>query len=345
LLISSTLLGDASIIDTKRLKTSLHIPEKIIEGVIDIVQSHKNKPVQGQVQLQAGYQHNQNAFQQSQGSFQGQGSFHHGSETLQQSQGHFQNQGGSQGNFQQNQNQGNFQGQGSFQQSPGAIQQIQSGFHGQGSFQQGQNNLQQNQINYPQNQGNFQQNQGSFQQNQGNFQISQSNYQNQQSYPQYQQQWTPPSNQYQPTHPPQYQQGQFQGQGQVDSGFSQINQISSQAGQSSTSQIGQMSQTPPSVSYPQGTFVSNNGQYQGQGQITPPNQGGGFHVQGQYQESRPQAPISTVSNYKPGQQAPGPTCICQAWTKPQKLTEEATLSKENNVSGEKSVSNSVAKHN
>lgn len=199
-----------------------HIPEKIIGGVIDIVQNHKNKPAQGSNQIQGNFQQSQANFQQNQANFQ-------------QNQANYQQ---NQANYQQNQvnlqqNQGNFQqNQGNFQQNQGNFQQ------NQGNFQQNQGNLVQNQGNYVQNQGNYQQSSGNYQQN-----FNQNQGYQPQSYPQ---QWIPPANN-------NYPQQQVQGQGQFSYSPNQSGHHT--GNQQQTNQI--QGQFITQGQYQQGSWTSN----------------------------------------------------------------------------------------
>ncbi|KAJ8729744.1 hypothetical protein PYW08_001325 [Mythimna loreyi] len=294
--------------ETREMKV-LHIPEKIIGGVIDIVQNHKNKPtqstttVQSQTQTQTQQQGYQGypqqyapwntGYQQTQGQAQYQGQYgnygypqlgntypqggyvntqgyYGGSQS--QAQGQYQNypQSGNQFQVQNQQTTGSFEGQ-----QAGQFQsQVQTGVHGQG--QNGQVQVQ-NQFQNQQSGQYVNQNQFTNVNIQGSQQVNQ------------------PSGSFvqpQPT-------GSYGGS-QQSSNFVGSQQSGSFVGQ-----------TQPSHNYV--------GQTQPQGQVTRPSYVGQNHQSSQFQEQTGNGSNSgfqITTGHHSG--APGPSCVCQAWTKPQR---------------------------
>ncbi|XP_023942935.2 GATA zinc finger domain-containing protein 14-like [Bicyclus anynana] len=239
---------------TSTIKESLNIPEKIIGGVIDIVQSHKNKPVPGQQpSYPPNYQYPQYQQWNGQSNYQSQGY---------QPQPQFQNQ--------------QFQNQGQYTNYPQGNNNFPQG--GNNNFPQGSNNNfpQGGNNNFPQNGNNFPQNGNSF----GS--TSSSNFASNQGYP-------AGSGQ-------SFNQGQSQGQyqGSYPNGQSSNNQPNTQSGYYTQSQ---------STNQYQGTNTGT-GQYTGQPGYV--GQSNGQSSQGFYVNGVPPA----------GQGTQGPTCVCQAWTKP-----------------------------
>ncbi|CAG4991431.1 unnamed protein product [Colias eurytheme] len=218
--------------------------EKIINGVIDIVQSHKNKPQQNQYQNYPQYPQQWN----SQANYQN-GNFQNGFNSQTQYQGQFNGQG--QYNYQNGYNQaGNFAQNNNYQ-----------GFSApsQGFSTQGQN--QQYQIVYQNTPNQFGQATNVAQTVSGQ------------------------NGQYYGTTQAVSQQGstgQYQGNGQYQgSGQYQGNN---------------------------GHYQGSTGQYQGNGQY----QGSSGHYQGNESGT-----INGQGFLVPNNQGQGPTCVCQAWTKPQ----------------------------
>ncbi|XP_022820926.1 PIN+ prion protein RNQ1-like [Spodoptera litura] len=271
----------------------MHIPEKIIGGVIDIVQNHKNKPTQQTTTVQT--QTQQQSFQQ--GYPQQYAPWNTG----------YQNQGQSQ-----------YQGQ-----------YVNYGYPQQGSYPQG--GYLNNQV-YPSNQqfgasqvqGQYQQ-ANTFDGQQGNqFQTQgqvQNQFQNQQAgqFGNQNQQITSGNYQgAQPVNQPAGQQVNYQPVNQPSGGFVQSTgsyggHQSSNFGSQQSSFVGQ---TQPSNNYvgspqgqvPQSTFVGQNVQsshFQGQAGNGAPGFAGSNN--GSFQ--------TTGGGHQVG--TPGPTCVCQAWTKPQ----------------------------
>ncbi|XP_021205610.1 putative uncharacterized protein DDB_G0279653 [Bombyx mori] len=263
----------------------LHIPEKIIGGVIDMVQSHKNKPTQAyqtqsQTQVQGNQQYtawappaNQAYQSQSQSQFQGQNQYNNyanypavptgtypatvsptipnqGSYGGSQTQGQFQNFAQQSGNQFQAQNQ-NYHGQAQNQ-----FQGQQNNFQNQNQVQlQGQNQYGVNQPNYVQGQGQFQNQAQYVGNNQNQLQVQ--------------------TGQYGHNTGQNYQTSQFNGQ-----------------------------------SYQPGQFSGQNTQFIGSGS-------------GLGSAQVPFQGLSNVIGQNEGLQTPGsqqpvgsgPTCVCQAWTK------------------------------
>ncbi|CAF4872096.1 unnamed protein product [Pieris macdunnoughi] len=223
---------------TKDVRTGVLLPEKFINGVIDIVQSHKNKPSQ-QTQPNPPYQQYPQQWNSQNANFQ------NGFNAQSQYQGQFNAQ--NQFNYQNGYNQQNFPQNGNFQ-----------GFAGnQGFTTQGQN--QQYQVVY-QNVPN-QLNHGS--------------------------QYASGSGQYIGTSqaPSQPNGGHYQGGSGQYHGTTGSYQGSSGQHYQGTSGTGQYQSTNGQF---QGSGIDGSGQMNGQGFM--------------------------VSN---GQSGQGPTCVCQAWTKPQ----------------------------
>lgn len=257
---------------TSTIKEGLNIPEKIIEGVIDKWQMHKNKPIQGQ---QPTYQYPQ--YQQWNGlsNYQGQG---------------FQPQPTFQG--QQFQNQGqytNFQG-GSNSYPPGGATNFQQ--NGNSFPQNGNsNNYPQGGPNYPPSGNSFPQSGTNFPQTGNNYgSTSGSNFASNQGYP--------------------AGSGQSFNQGATQGQYQGVYQTTNQMGQPNNqypnTQSGYYTQGQTNNQY-QGANTGT-GQYPGQpGFVGQSNgSGSGQTSQGFYVNGVPQG----------GQGPQGPTCVCQAWTKP-----------------------------
>ncbi|KAH9636186.1 hypothetical protein HF086_007138 [Spodoptera exigua] len=294
ILLFITVLVTANALEGRKM---MHIPEKIIGGVIDIVQNHKNKPTQQTTTVQT--QTQQQNFQQ--GNPQQYAPWNTGYQTQGQAQyqGQYVNYG--------------YPQQGSYPQGGYLNNQVYptgqqfGGTQAQGQYQQ-TNTFDGQQANQFQNQGQVQaQNQYQNQQS-GQFvnqnQFASGNYQGAQP---------------QPVNQPANQQVNYQPTNQPSGGFVQPtgsygSHQSTNFGNQQTSFVGQTQATNNYVGnqpgqVPQSTFVGQNfqsSQFQGQ----PGNQGApGFagSNNGSYQMTSGGHPSGT----------PGPTCVCQAWTKPQ----------------------------
>lgn len=254
----------------------LHIPEKIIDGMIDIVQSHKSKPSQvsqqSQVQTHHGYPQQYTSWNTAYPGY----------------------------NQNQFQNQGQYVNYGSYPTTPGQIYPSQQGFTASQVQAQGQYQA------FPQIQSGNQ------------YQV-----QNQQSFIGHIQQ-TPL-------------QAQFQGQSQ-QSGQVAVSQVPLQGHNQQPAQFGVNQGQIQGQNQQAGQFGFNHGHQQNQGQIqngqltglnsqtgslVNGNQSGQYgHVFGQNTQfpgqehgGNGQTGGYQVSNSQPA--GPGPTCVCQAWTKPQ----------------------------
>lgn len=231
-------------------RTALHIPEKIIGGVIDIVHNHKNKPLQTTTQqypanTQQNYQYPQYQQWNPQGNYQGQGQY----------QGQYQGQNQAYypqavGTYPQN------NAPATYPQPVYPVNQYPAQNGGTQSQMQGQ-------YQYPQNAGQFQ---GQTQQGNGVYQ------------------------------------GQTQQQGQVQTGQNQYPAQSQFQGQNQGT----------------GQYTGQTSQFQGQNQATG-QYGGQEMTSGQFQgtggtQTGSQTSGFQVSGGQNGNQ--GPTCVCQAWTKP-----------------------------
>ncbi|CAB3248102.1 unnamed protein product [Arctia plantaginis] len=295
----------------------LHIPEKIIGGVIDIVQNHKNKPTQqatfqGQNQQQSQQGYGWNSGFQTQG--QNQAQYQYGNYGYPQTgpypQGNYVNSGqvtgpgyqsigGSQAqtqsqyqNYPQNQSGGQYQGQNqqsSGQQSNQFQNQMQNGYQGQQTQIQVQNQINNQFPNQnPQTSMNFQGTQHV------NNQLVAQNKPNA-SYG---------TNQQTPTFTNSQQSGNYIPQGQASSHYIVPNQPQGQISQT-TSFDGQNHQLTQ--------FQTGAGSYGG-------SQG-----------------FLTSTGHHSG--TPGPTCVCQAFTKPQNDMLKDVPSQRNDNKTEKPVAN------
>ncbi|CAH2105103.1 unnamed protein product [Euphydryas editha] len=198
----AALIGLAASSKRESRTGGLHIPEKIIGGVIDIVQSHKNKPIQGgQPTYPPNPQYNYQQYPQYQ-QWNGQSNFQNqGFQPQPQFQGQYQNQG--QYSYQNGYNQGNFP------QDGGNYNHVNPAGSSQ-SFNQGQN--QQGQYQHGQYQAVYQNPNQFTQPNNNQFQNTQSGYYNGQTQ----------TNQHQGTsgsfQQPGHTQGQTSGSGQFSQG-------------------------------------------------------------------------------------------------------------------------------
>lgn len=319
----------------------LNIPEKIIGGVIDIVQNHKNKPAQqttaqsqAQQQVYQGYPQQyapwNTGYQtgQTQAQYQGQygnyvypqtgNSYPQGSyvntqtyPSGQQYGGQYQtypqnSQSGNQFQVQNQQNTGSFEGQ----QASQFQSQVQTGVHGQG--QQAQVQVQNQQLqNQNQQAGQFV-NQNQHTNFQGSQQVvNQQNYQNQPSGSFVTQ--TQPTGTYvghqQSNNFASNQQTQNFAGSQGSHNFASNQQSSNFVGQTQPTHNYVLGQNKPHGQVPQPVFVGQHqqtSQLQGQSGNQSFGPGPSGSNNGGFQ-------ISTGHNSG----APGPTCVCQAWTKPQ----------------------------
>lgn len=295
----------------------LHIPEKIIGGVIDMVQNHKNKPTQqatfqgqNQQQTQQGYSWNPGF--QTQG--QNQAQYQYGNYGYPQTgpyqqanyvnSGHttgsgIQSIGGSQAqtqsqyqNYPQNQSGGQYQSQNqqSSGQQPNQYQnQMQNGFQGQ------QTQIQvQNQIN----------SQFPNQNPQGNLNFQETQYVNNQPVAQNRPNGSYGSNQQSTTFTNNLQSGNYVPQGQATNHYVVSNQPQGQITQS-PSFAGQNHQASQ--------FQTGTGSYGG-------SQG-----------------FLTSTGHHSG--TPGPTCVCQAFTKPHNDMLKDVPSQRNENEAEKPAAN------
>lgn len=172
-LCTAALIGIAASSKRESRTGGLHIPEKIIGGVIDIVQSHKNKPIPGaQPTYPPNPQYNYQQYPQYQ-QWNGQSNFQNqGLQPQQQFQGQYQNQG--QYSYQNGYNQAKYPQDGNYNyvNPAGSSQSFNQG-NQQAQYQQGQ--YQQGQY-----QGGYQ-NPNQFTQPNNQFQNTQSGYYNGQS--------------------------------------------------------------------------------------------------------------------------------------------------------------------
>ncbi|CAG9784728.1 unnamed protein product [Diatraea saccharalis] len=281
-------------------KVGLLIPEKIIGGVIDIVHNHKNKPgSQGSYQQQS---QSQQIYQPTPG-YQPQ---YPSQPQYPQNQGNYQSQYQNQYQNQYQQQNGNYASNYYYPQvgyptpSQNPTPMYQNTIQRPNYVNQGQQG--QYQTIYPQNQIN-QQHQSSGHYQSGQFQGGQ-----------YQQTGQYQGGQNQQTG--QYQNSQNQQTGQYHATQNQ------QTGQYNGDQNQQSNFQGQNQSGNQGGMNQPNNQFQMQGQGSSSTQSGGFQVSGGSQSG-----------------GPGPTCVCQAWTKPdppvmhdptQKSQEKSEPSEESN---------------
>ncbi|CAH0603545.1 unnamed protein product [Chrysodeixis includens] len=277
----------------------LNIPEKIIGGVIDIVQNHKNKPsqqtafqIQGQQQNYQGYPQQyapwNNGYQLQGSQYQGQYANYYGYPQSGQNYGGYVNsQGYPNGQYVGPQS----QGQNQYQNYPGNQFQAQNQ---QNSVFEGQY---QNQV---QNQQSQVQGQNQYQNQQSGQFVSQ----NQQTNVHYQ---GAQQGGQQPNYP-----------SQPSGGFvAPAQPTGSYGGQQTTQFVTQQTSTGGQVQQTSHFQGQSGNQSVGPGPATGP-QNGSFQISSGHQSG-----------------GPGPTCVCQAWTKPQPGAQSDAPSQRNEESEKK----------